>query len=100
MRVTLNVHPADGVRPHEEMYEEMAKELGIDYVNEHPIPFNIASRAFRDAYFTYLHRPEEARGVDFWWIDWEQGTTSGVEGLDPLWLRISSINYSQATKKR
>ena len=37
MKVTLNVHPADGVRAHEEMYVEMAKALGVDYANEDPI---------------------------------------------------------------
>ena len=35
--MTLNVHPADGVRAHEEMYVEMAKALGVDYANEDPI---------------------------------------------------------------
>lgn len=34
MRITLNVHPADGIRPHEEMYEAMAKELGKDISRE------------------------------------------------------------------
>jgi alpha-glucosidase (family GH31 glycosyl hydrolase) len=24
-------------------------------------------------------------GVDFWWIDWQQGTKTAVPGLDPLW---------------
>ena len=36
MKVTLNVHPAGGVRAHEEMYVEMAKALGVDYANEDP----------------------------------------------------------------
>ncbi|MDY0410218.1 glycoside hydrolase family 31 protein [Paracerasibacillus soli] len=86
LRVTLNVHPADGVKAHEEMYVPMAKELGIDYTAEHPISFDITDRKFRDAYFKYLHRPEEERGVSFWWLDWQQGTTTKVAGLDPLWL--------------
>lgn len=86
LRVTLNVHPADGVRAHEEMYVPMAKELGIDYNAEHPISFDITDKKFRDAYFKYLHRPEEERGVSFWWLDWQQGTTTKVAGLDPLWL--------------
>ena len=30
MRTTLNVHPADGVRAHEEMYVEMAKAMGVE----------------------------------------------------------------------
>mgnify|MGYP002799341650 FL=1 len=24
--------------------------------------------------------------MDFWWIDWQQGTNCKVEGLDPLWI--------------
>ncbi len=27
----------------------------------------------------------EKEGVDFWWIDWQQGQ-SKIEGLDPLWM--------------
>ena len=34
MHTALNVHPADGVRGHEEMYQEMAKEMGVDYEKE------------------------------------------------------------------
>ena len=34
LHVTLNVHPADGVRAYEEMYEPMAKALGIDVGRE------------------------------------------------------------------
>lgn len=84
--ITLNVHPADGVRPHEEMYEEMAKELGIDYENEEPIPFDLTDNDFREAYFIHLHHPQEKIGVDFWWVDWQQGSVSRMKNLDPLWL--------------
>ena len=86
MRTTLNVHPADGVRGHEEMYVEMAKELGVDYENEDPIMCDVADPTYMDAYFKYLHHPKEEEGVDFWWIDWQQGSTSKIEGLDPLWI--------------
>jgi alpha-glucosidase (family GH31 glycosyl hydrolase) len=86
MHVTLNVHPAEGVCAHEEMYRDMAEELGVDYANEDPIPFDISDRNFLDAYFKYLHHPNEEIGVDFWWIDWQQGGNSKVEGLDPLWM--------------
>jgi alpha-glucosidase (family GH31 glycosyl hydrolase) len=86
MHVTINVHPAEGVCAHEEMYRDMAEELGVDYTNEDPIPFDISDRNFLDAYFKYLHHPNEEIGVDFWWIDWQQGGNSKVEGLDPLWM--------------
>lgn len=86
MKVTLNVHPADGVRGHEEMYLPMAKELGIDYEHEDKIPFDASDRKFLEAYFKYLHHPNEARGVDFWWLDWQQGSRGGAEGIDTLWM--------------
>jgi len=90
--VTLNVHPADGVRAHEEMYEAMAKELGVDYKKEVPIPFDLTNPDFLNAYFKYLHHPNEEAGVDFWWIDWQQGSNSRVKGLDPLWM-LNHFHY-------
>ena len=24
-------------------------------------------------------------GIDFWWLDWQQGSKSQMPGLDPLW---------------
>lgn len=86
LRITLNVHPADGIRAHEEMYLEMAEALGVDAEQKDPIVMDVTSRAFLKAYFTYVHHPNEKSGVDFWWVDWQQGTHSGIEGLDPLWM--------------
>ena len=89
LHVTLNVHPADGVRAYEEMYEDMGKALGMDDAdrqNRRPIAFDVSDEKFMEAYFTVLHHPQERVGVDFWWIDWQQGTESKVEGLDPLWM--------------
>lgn len=89
LHVTLNVHPADGVRAYEDMYEDMAKALDMDDTDmekELPISFDIADEKFVEAYFTYLHHPQEKAGVDFWWIDWQQGSLSKVEGMDPLWM--------------
>lgn len=84
-KVTLNVHPADGVRPFEEMYQPMAEELGLDWENEEFIEFDVTNREFLKAYFKFIHHPNEAIGVDFWWVDWQQGSRS-VTGVDPLWV--------------
>jgi alpha-glucosidase (family GH31 glycosyl hydrolase) len=89
LHVTLNVHPAEGVRGHESMYQDMAKALGIDTTHEDPIAFDITDSKFVEAYFSYIHHAYEKDGVDFWWLDWQQGSTSKIEGLDPLWL----LNY-------
>ncbi len=86
MYTALNVHPAEGVKAHEEMYVDMAKAMGVDYTKEDPVNCDIANPEFIENYFTYLHHPREKEGVDFWWIDWQQGTSSKVDGLDPLWI--------------
>ena len=86
LRITLNLHPALGVRGHEDMYKEMALAMGMDPEKEEPIIFDMTNEEFIKAYFEILHKPYEKDGVDFWWMDWQQGTKSAIEGLDPLWL--------------
>lgn len=86
MKVTLNVHPADGIQAHEEQYKAMAQELGADWKKEEPINFDPADPDFLEACFKHIYRPMEAQGVDFWWLDWQSGGISKVEGLDPLWV--------------
>lgn len=86
LHVTLNVHPADGIRGHEAVYPAVARALGYDAESEERVPFDATSPAFFDAYFQLVHHPLEAEGVDFWWIDWQQGNTTRIPGLDPLWM--------------
>lgn len=86
LRITLNVHPAQGVRPYEEQYEIIAKSLGYDVNKKQTVDFDAADSKFLEAYFKYLHYPLEKEGVDFWWIDWQQGETTKLPGLDPLWV--------------
>jgi alpha-glucosidase (family GH31 glycosyl hydrolase) len=85
LKVTLNLHPADGVRYSEDMYEEMALAMGVDPKSKRVVSFDIADDNFVNNYFKILHHPYERDGVDFWWIDWQQGTKSSKAGLDPLW---------------
>ncbi len=86
LHVTLNVHPADGVRQHEDAYVAVAQALGHDPEAGAPVAFDVTDRAFVRAYFDLLHRPLEDQGVDFWWIDWQSGPYSRVAGIDPLWM--------------
>ncbi|PZE66097.1 MULTISPECIES: TIM-barrel domain-containing protein [unclassified Curtobacterium] len=86
MRTTLNLHPADGVRAFEDAYPAVARAMGVDPETEQPIAFDPTDRRFLQAYFEQLHRPLEEQGVDFWWIDWQQGRETGLPGVDPLWL--------------
>ena len=100
-KTTLNLHPADGVRWFEDMYKEIAQEMGVDYKSGATVEFDITDSKFINSYFKILHNPYEDDGVDFWWIDWQQGKKSKVKGLDPLW----SLNHyhflnSQRNNKR
>lgn len=98
LTASLNVHPADGIRAFEESYERVAKRLDLNVALEEPATFNIANEKFRESYFEDVHHPLEADGVDFWWIDWQQGTESGTKGLDPLWL-LNHFHYLDVQRK-
>jgi alpha-glucosidase (family GH31 glycosyl hydrolase) len=85
LKTALNLHPAEGMHPHEAQYPEFAEFMGLDPESDEPIPFDIADPRFAQGYFKILHHPMEAEGVDFWWVDWQQGTSSTLPDLDPLW---------------
>ena len=82
----LNLHPSTGVKAYEEQYPAFAKHMGLDPADKTTIPFAAADPRFMEGYFKILLHPYEQQGVDFWWVDWQQGTTSSLTGLDPLWL--------------
>ena len=83
--VPLNIHPSQGIRFFEDCYAAMCQAMGVDPESKQCIPFDIADPVFRKAYFEKVHHPLEEEGVDFWWIDWQQGTKTKIPGLDPLW---------------
>lgn len=85
LKVTLNLHPADGIRYFESMYTEMAEAMDIDPETKQAIPFSAGNPEFWNNYFDIVLKPYEDDGVDFWWIDWQQGRRSNIKGLDPLW---------------
>ena len=85
MHITVNLHPADGVRFFDDQYQEMCEAMGRK-ADGKSIRFDGTDPNFLNAYFRVLHKPYEADGVDFWWIDWQQGSRTKMPGLDPLWV--------------
>jgi alpha-glucosidase (family GH31 glycosyl hydrolase) len=86
LKTALNLHPADGVQPHEDQYQKFAEYMGINPESKKGIDFDLSNLDFINAYFKLLHNPlEDQDSIDFWWIDWQQGRDSGLDGLDPLW---------------
>ena len=98
LKVTLNVHPAGGGQAHEEKYKEMAEAMGRDWEKEEPVNFDVTDQKFLKAYFEYLHHPNEEEGVDFWWLDWQQGGLSKIPGLDPLWM-LNHYHYLDSGRR-
>lgn len=97
LKCSLNLHPAEGIQPHEEQYIEACNRMGLDAKSERDIPFDMCNRDFADTYFNCLLKPREDEGVDFWWIDWQQGDASCINGADPLWL-LNHFHYLHSSK--
>ena len=81
MKITLNVHPADGIRAYEDAYERVATKMGMDPEKKEPVLFDVTDPKFMEVYFEELHHPMEEEGVDFWWVDWQQGTVTKFRDL-------------------
>ncbi len=100
--VTLNVHPADGVGPHEDMYENFMKDMGREPTTKETIPFDAGNKKYLDTLFKHTHIPKEEEGVDFWWLDWQQYPyTISIPDLTNLaWLNHYYFKHSERNGKR
>ncbi len=98
LQATLNLHPAEGVQSFEAAYPAFAQAMGIDPASGEPVPFRVSDPKFMHHYFELLHHPLEEQGVDFWWIDWQQGESSEMPGLNPLpWL--NHLHFQDAARR-
>ncbi|WP_412989200.1 TIM-barrel domain-containing protein [Pediococcus siamensis] len=97
--VTVNDHPAAGIRAFETAYPQVAKRLGLNVEEEEPALFDFQNPAYRQAYFENVHHPLEKEGIDFWWIDWQQGQNRSSEQVDPLWLLNHYVYQDNAAKQ-
>lgn len=89
IKVTMNLHPASGIQPYEAPYKKMAEAMGIDPSTKKYVPFDITNKKFANNYFKYVIDPFEKQGVDFWWLDWQQWSTTTIPGVTPTWW----LNY-------
>lgn len=93
---TVNVHPADGVAPHEEVYGNFMSALGRDPASHETVPFDAASQSYMKALLGAVHTPLDNVGVDFYWLDWQQGEfTLGLPKLRHIpWLNEQYFNFT------
>ena len=81
LKVSLNLHPADGVDDDEDYFQELRTDMGLP-ATEKVVPWNLSDKKFYHNMFRRIIRAREQQGVDFWWLDWQQNLTSKyVDGL-------------------
>ena len=77
--ITLaNIHDDNGVGAYEAAFPAMAKAMGVDPSSTDAIPFHICdNETYAKALEDLVLKPVEDTGMDYWWIDWQQGGTQG-----------------------
>ncbi len=98
LKVTLNLHPCDGIRAFEDCYRDAAEAMGIDPESEEPVQCDLADPKFMHVYLDKVLHPLEEQGVDFWWIDWQQQGGYSKDGYDPLWM-LNHYLYTDNARK-
>lgn len=96
LRTGLNLHPASGIQPYEECYDDFVKAYG-EYEEGKAVPYKMDEEKWADAYFNAVLKPMEDMGVDFWWNDWQQWLTSKyTKGLNnTFWLNHTFFEHAR-----
>jgi len=83
LHLTINIHDDTGIMPTEATYDAICKALGLDPKTAGPIPFSIVNQSYMYAVEDIALGALEDQGVDFFWIDWQQGgKVGGAAGGD------------------
>ncbi|MGO9324601.1 MAG: TIM-barrel domain-containing protein [Terracidiphilus sp.] len=96
LKTTMNLHPASGIQPWEQAYPAMARAMGIDPATKKYIPFDPTDKKWATNYLNLVMHPLEKQGVDFWWLDWQQQSTTDLPGVNPTWW----LNYVHFTDQQ
>ena len=81
LSVAANLHDADGINPWEATHSEVARALGLP-PNVGRIPLSLTNQSYMYALEDITVKAVEDLGMDFWWLDWQQGETQANTGQD------------------
>ncbi len=100
LHVSLNLHPALGVDSSEDMFRDMASDMGLNPDSVKVLPWQLEDKNFYKAFAGNFLRPMEKQGVDFWWLDWQQHLTSPyTDGLgETFWC--NHVFYNDMKRNR
>ena len=90
LRVGANLHDATGIGNWEDKFQDVCTTLKIDPSSvSKSIPFDLTSKDYVYALEDIVLKSIEDDGMDFWWIDWQQGesgpgNTTNVRADNPM----------------
>jgi alpha-glucosidase (family GH31 glycosyl hydrolase) len=91
LKLTLNLHPADGIHNYDTHFSDLAKAMGVDAKTTSCIPFEASNKRFMSGWFDTILKPMEKEGISFWWLDWQQWLNDKkFQNLSNTWW----INYA------
>ena len=99
LKVSMNLHPADGVDSDEENFSLLVKDMGMDPATTKVVPWHLEDSVFYKNMFKDILHNREKDGVDFWWLDWQQNLTNPrMDGLsETFWCNHVFYNDMKAT---
>ena len=79
LKLAANLHDNEGVGPNEDEYSAACAAIGLDPESKETIPFSVVNKTLMFAVEDEVLQPLKANGtgLDFWWIDWQQGGKKG-----------------------
>ncbi len=100
IQVTMNLHPADGVTSVEEHYADFARWLGREPKTPEErdtLEWCSSDKQYMMGWYETILRPLEKQGVDFWWLDWQQGLADQrIPSLsNTFWLNYATFSDMQ-----
>ena len=97
LKITLNLHPASGVKKFEAAYPAIAADCGINPKSGATVPWVSSDRRFVYSVFEHILNPMTRDGVSFWWLDWQQEPFDAkIDSLSNTWW----LNYTFFNKMR
>ena len=100
VKLTLNLHPADGFAFYEEPYRAIAADIGMNPEGKDTIPWVTSDKKLMKAVFKNALHPMEKEGVDFWWLDWQQFPyDKKVDSLNNVWW-INYVFFTEMERNR
>ena len=86
IRVSVNEHPHDGIRPHEDCYDGFMLDMGHDPSAKETLLFDAGDPFYMTNFLKHSREENRRIGVDFYWLDWQQ------DYLYP-WVRGSRMSH-------